>query len=42
MCESVGNADLLSGHFDSKQSREAADLPLTCHPSSYHLCIQVE
>ena len=21
-------------HFDSKQSREAVDLPLTCHPSS--------
>ena len=33
MCESVGKADLLSGHFDSKQSREAVDLPLTCHPS---------
>ena len=31
--ESVGKADLLSDHFDSKQSREAADLPLTCHPS---------
>ena len=25
--------DLLSDHFDSKQSREAVDLPLTCHPS---------
>ena len=33
MCESVGKADLLSDHFDSKQSREAVDLPLTCHPS---------
>ena len=33
VCESVGKADLLSGHFDSKQSREAVDLPLTCHPS---------
>ena len=32
MCESVGTADLLSGHFDSKQSREAFDPPL-CHPS---------
>ena len=31
--ESVGKADLLSDHFDSKQSREAVDLPLTCHPS---------
>ena len=34
VCESVGKADLLSDHFDSKQSRGAADLPLTCHPSS--------
>ena len=24
---------MLSDHFNSKQSREAADLPLTCHPS---------
>ena len=31
--ESVGKTDLLSDHFDSKQSREAVDLPLTCHPS---------
>ena len=33
VCESVGKADLLSDHFDSKQSREASDLPLICHPS---------
>ena len=34
VCESVEKADLLSDHFDSKQSREAVDLsPLTCHPS---------
>ena len=33
MCESVGNADLLLDHFDSKQSREAVELSLTCHPS---------
>ena len=33
MCESVGKADLLSDHFDSKQSKEAVVLPLTCHPS---------
>ena len=33
VCQSVGKADLLSDHFDSKQSREAVDLPLTCHPS---------
>ena len=32
VCKSVGKADLLSDHFDSKQSREAVDLPLTCHP----------
>ena len=34
VCESVGEADLQSDHFDSKQSREAVDLPLTFHPSS--------
>ena len=33
VCESVGKADLLSDHFDSKQSGEDVDLPLTCHPS---------
>ena len=33
VCESVGKADLLSDHFNSKQSQEAVDLPLTCHPS---------
>ena len=33
VCESVGKADLLSDHFDSKKSREAVELPLTCHPS---------
>ena len=33
VCESVGKVDLLSGHFDNKQSREAVDLLLTCHPS---------
>ena len=40
VCESVGNADLQSDHFDSKQSREAVDLPLTCHssPSLPPLC----
>ena len=32
-CESVGKADLLSDHFDSKQSRDAVDLQLTDHPS---------
>ena len=31
--KSGGMADLLSDHFDSKQSRESVDLPLTCHPS---------
>ena len=33
VCESVGKADLLSDHLDSKQSRETVDLPLTCHLS---------
>ena len=33
VCESVGNADLLLDHFDSKQSMEAVDLPLTSHLS---------
>ena len=33
VCETVGKADLLSDYFDSKLSREAVDLPLTCHPS---------
>ena len=33
VCASVGKADLLLDHFDSKQSREAIDLPLTFHPS---------
>ena len=32
-CELVGMADLLLDHFDSKQSREAVDLLLTCLPS---------
>ena len=29
LCESVGKADLLSDRFDSMQSREAVDQPLT-------------
>ena len=33
VCESVGIADLLSDHFDGKQSRESVNLPLTCHSS---------
>ena len=32
VCESVGKADLLSDHFDGKQSWESVDLPLTYHP----------
>ena len=32
VCESVDKADLLSDIFDSKQSREAVNLQLTCHP----------
>ena len=33
VCESVSKADLLSDHYDSKQSRDSVDLPLTCRPS---------
>ena len=33
MCESVVKADLLSDHFDGKQSKEFVDLSLTCHLS---------
>ena len=32
VCESIGKAELLSSHFDSKQSRDPVDLPFTCHP----------
>ena len=31
--ESVGKADMLSAHFDGKQSRDPVDLPSTCHLS---------
>ena len=37
VCEYVGKADLLSDHFDSKQSRDVVDLPLNCHPSPSHI-----
>ena len=33
VCESVGKAEILSAHFDGKQSRDPVDLPYTCHPS---------
>ena len=33
LSESIGRADVLSDRFDSKQYREAVDLPVTCHPS---------
>ena len=33
VCESVGEADLLTDYFDSKQTREAVDLLLIRHPS---------
>ena len=29
----VGKADMLSAHFDGKQSRDPVNLPSTCHPS---------
>ena len=31
VCESIGTANLMSDHFDGKQSGESIDLPLTCH-----------
>ena len=34
VCESVGKADMLSAHFDGKQSRDSVDLPSACH--SFH------
>ena len=33
VCESVGKAEMLSAHFDEKQSKEPVDLPSTYHPS---------
>ena len=33
VCESVGKADMLSAHFEGKQSRDPVDLPSTCYPS---------
>ena len=33
VCESVRKADILSAHFDGKQSRDPVDLPSTYHPS---------
>ena len=33
VCESVGKADMLSAHFDRKQSMDPLDLPSTCHSS---------
>ena len=33
VCESVGKAEMLSAHFDGKQSRDPVDLLPTCHPS---------
>ena len=44
VCESVGKVDMLSAHFDGKQSRDLVDLPSTCHPSpslTYYVCLQV-
>ena len=33
VCESIGKADMLSAHFDGRQSWDPVDLPSTCHPS---------
>ena len=37
VCESVLKADMLSAHFDRKQSKKAVDLPSTCHQSPVSL-----
>ena len=43
VCESVGKADLLSDHFDGKQSRESVSAThLPSVSESYLLCLQVE
>ena len=44
VCESVGKADLLSDHFDGKQSRESFDLLLTLPSVSecYLICLQIK
>ena len=44
ICESVGKADLFSDHFDSMQSLDSVDLPVTCHrfPLACHVCLQVQ
>ena len=34
VCETVGKADMLSAHFDGKQSKDPVELPSTYHPSS--------
>ena len=33
VCESVKKADMLSAHFDGKQSIDPVDVPSTCHLS---------
>ena len=38
VCESVGKADLLSDHFDSKQSREAVE-HVICRSLVIHLLV---
>ena len=32
-CESVGEVNMLSAHFDGKHSSDPVDFPPTCHPS---------
>ena len=39
MCESVGKANLLSDHFESKLPRESVDLLFTWHPSPSFITI---
>ena len=39
VCESARKADMLSAHFDGKQSRDPVDLPPVSQ--SHYLCLQV-
>ena len=39
VCESAGKTEMLSAHFDGKQSRDPVDLPSV--PQSHYLCLQV-
>ena len=38
VCELVGNSEMLSAHFNGKQSRDSVDLPSTCQVA---ICLPV-